>query len=71
MNEVCEHGHQRRKCEVCELRDEVVRLRETCDRVAKWLKRQTHTLHPGSEMLAHYDAVILELEEEGSKSDGQ
>ncbi len=28
MTEVCEHGHQARKCEVCELTDEIVRLRE-------------------------------------------
>jgi len=29
MSEVCEHGHLRRKCEVCELTDEIVRLRES------------------------------------------
>ena len=28
--EVCEHGHLRRACEVCELKAEVARLREVC-----------------------------------------
>jgi hypothetical protein len=70
MNEVCEHGHLARVCEVCELKAEVLRLRETCDRVAKWLRRKYEVMRPGSQMRAEADAVILELEREGSKSDG-
>jgi hypothetical protein len=46
---------------------EVTRLRETCDRVAKWLKRQTILMNPGSQILAHTEAVIIDLEAEGSK----
>ena len=29
MNEVCEHGHQRRKCEVCERDKRIAELEES------------------------------------------
>ncbi|MFZ4600598.1 MAG: hypothetical protein ACOYNN_18295 [Terrimicrobiaceae bacterium] len=35
MTEVCEHGHQARKCEVCELTAECERLREAVRVLAK------------------------------------
>ena len=30
MSNTCEHGHLARKCEVCELKAEVARLRSVC-----------------------------------------
>lgn len=37
-NDQCEHGHIARKCEVCELRDEVARLRSVCGRLSNELR---------------------------------
>ena len=30
INNICEHGHLERKCEVCELKAEIARLRSVC-----------------------------------------
>jgi len=30
INNICEHGHLQRKCEVCDLRAEIARLRSVC-----------------------------------------
>lgn len=30
INNICEHGQLQRKCEVCELRAEIARLRSVC-----------------------------------------
>jgi hypothetical protein len=44
MTKVCEHGHQARKCEVCELRAEVARLRGVCRKAASQLDDDVYPL---------------------------
>ena len=39
MSNTCEHGHLARKCEVCELKAEVARLRSVCREAATTVRR--------------------------------
>ena len=66
--EVCEHGHLRRVCEVCELKAEMVRLREVCDRAGTWIRRHAILEHPASSMRIESAAVIDELRRAGKEA---
>lgn len=39
INNICEHGHLERKCEVCELKAEISRLRGVCREAASAVRR--------------------------------
>lgn len=62
--DTCEHGHLARKCEVCELKAEVARLRSVCREAATELAR--------SSMYHVVNTVIETLEQAGKEAtDGQ
>ena len=71
MTEVCEHGHLARKCEVCELRAEVTRLRGVCRLSAERLASVKPWLSSYRTAYESVGCLITDLKAEGSKSDGQ
>ena len=69
---VCEHGHLRRVCDVCELQAEVTRLREVCRLAAIQLDMVTINMPQGGRAQAHTLGVIADLEQAGKEAtDGQ
>jgi hypothetical protein len=71
MSEVCEHGHLRRKCEVCELKAEVTRLRGVCDLACDTLCMVLNVAKMNVDARGSVLKVAETLANEGSKSDGQ
>lgn len=72
INNICEHGHLERKCEVCELKAEIARLRSVCREQAEKLSAATVHMMPGGRARSHALGVICELENAGKEpSDGE
>ena len=71
MSEVCEHGHQQRKCEVCELKAEVERLRGVCRSAGDAIDKIVACGNPSEIMRTWLLLVSKDLANEGSKEDGK
>ena len=70
--DTCEHGHLARKCEVCELKAEVSRLRSVCRVAAGVVKASTNLIGDRKYVCGALADVGRDLEQAGKEAtDGQ
>lgn len=63
----CEHGHLARKCEVCELKSDVARLRSVCREAATTVRRVGYmTTEVYSSMLVRAAKTLAEAGKEAT-----
>jgi hypothetical protein len=67
MTSVCEHGHQARKCEVCELKAELKRLRNICENASACVSKVAFHGHTSTDHHFKLIRVSNTLAEEGKK----
>jgi len=73
--DTCEHGHLARKCELCELKAEVAKLRSVCREAADEVAGLRGTFVPKSKYPRTHEkvtALVVMLDEAGKEAtDGQ
>lgn len=72
INNICEHGHLQRKCEVCDLRAEIARLRSVCRKCSGVLMRQYDkmTLEQVQQLPWLSSAIVTVAQDMGACGDG-